>query len=84
MSTVTPLSTITTPRANGIMAGTVMAMTTMMTGASEWMKCVEPRGVISSLKTSLNTSANGCRNPTGPTLLGPGLFCMKPDTRRSA
>ena len=33
-STVTLLSTITTPRANGIIAGTVMAMTTISTGAS--------------------------------------------------
>ena len=37
-----------------------------------------------SLKISLNTSANGCKRPSGPTRFGPMRTCIQPMILRSA
>src|SRR5690606_7850306 len=75
-STPGPTSAITTPRANGMTAGTDIAMMTMSSGASEWIVGFAARGRMSSFMMSFSTSAKGCRNPAGPTRLGPGRSWM--------
>ena len=39
---------------------------------------------MSSFSGSLSASATGWSSPNGPQRLGPGRFCMRPMTRRSA
>jgi len=41
-------------------------------------------GMMSSLSGSLSASAIGCSRPNGPARFGPGRFCIRPMTRRSA
>ena len=40
--------------------------------------------MMSSLSGSLSASAIGCSRPKGPARFGPGRFCIRPMTRRSA
>ncbi len=42
------------------------------------------RGMMSSFSGSLSASAIGCSRPKGPARFGPGRFCIRPMTRRSA
>ena len=39
---------------------------------------------MSSFSGSLSASATGCSRPKGPARFGPGRFCIRPMTRRSA
>ncbi len=80
----TPTSATTSPRANGITLAVVIAITTISVGASEWRNRLAAAGTMSSLKMSLNTSANGCNSPFGPTRFGPERSWMNAATFRSA
>ncbi len=80
MASASPLGV----RANGISEPVVMAITTISVGASAWIKRLPSTGTMSSLNSSLNTSANGCKMPRGPTRSGPLRSWMNADTTRSA
>ena len=55
-----------------------------MTGATMNTSWSAVRGMMSSFSGSLSASAIGCSRPKGPARFGPGRFCIRPMTRRSA
>ncbi len=70
--------------AHGISAPVLIAITTIRTGARLWTNALPWTGTMFSLNISLNTSANDCRMPPGPTRFGPLRSWMNADTLRSA
>ena len=54
------------------------------TGATTNISLSAPVGMMSSFSGSLSASAIGCSRPNGPARFGPGRFCIRPMTRRSA
>ena len=55
-----------------------------ITGAAMNNSLSAVRGMMSSFSGSLSASATGCSRPKGPARFGPGRFCIRPMTRRSA
>src|ERR1700722_10293892 len=68
---------------NGITAHAANAGTSAISGAIMKSSLLDCDGTKYSLNRSLNTSANVCANPAGPTLFGPMRTCIQPSTLRS-
>src|SRR4051794_14147371 len=68
---------------NGITAHAANAGVSASNGASTNSSLLDFAGIRYSLSNSLNTSANVCSRPAGPTLFGPMRTCIQPSTLRS-
>ena len=68
---------------NGITAIESSAIATARKGANRYSGMLTYDGIMSSLVTSLMTSASGCSSPCGPTRYGPGRTWMCAITFRS-
>jgi hypothetical protein len=77
------ISAITKVSFIGITAQVASAGISDNSGAMMNRKRLDSDGMITSLNSSLKTSANGCSKPSGPTRFGPTRDCMLPITLRS-
>ena len=75
---------IETSGPTGMIAKLISAVVAARIGASVKTSLSTCRGTMSSFSGSLNASATGWSSPNGPQRFGPGRFCMRPMTRRSA
>ena len=69
---------------HGTMAKATKAGAADTIGASTKISLSAPVGMMSSFSGSFSASAIGCSRPYGPARFGPGRFCIRPMTRRSA
>ncbi len=77
------MSAITNQLFIGITAQVASAGVSDNSGAITYRNLFDCDGTMTSLNSSLNTSANGCSSPFGPTRFGPTRACMLPITLRS-
>jgi hypothetical protein len=75
---------IETSGPHGMTAKAMKAIVPDITGAAMNNSLSAVRGMMSSLSGSLSASAMGWSRPNGPARFGPGRFCIRPMTRRSA
>ena len=75
---------IETTGPTGMIAKATKAGAADSTGATTKISLSTVRGMMSSFSGSLSASAIGCSRPNGPARFGPGRFCIRPMTRRSA
>ena len=75
---------IETSGPTGMIAKLISAGVAARIGARENRSLSTCRGTMSSFSGSLSASATGWSSPKGPQRFGPGRFCMRPMTRRSA
>ena len=67
----------------GMTAQAASANVAVAIGASRNTPLLAPAGMIGSLNTNLNRSANDCSSPKAPTTLGPRRICTAAHTLRS-
>ncbi len=68
---------------NGITAQIATAGISTISGAMMYMPRLTALGTMTSLSSSLSTSAIGCSRPIGPTRFGPRRTCIQPMSLRS-